>query len=228
LTTETIWALLTIIGIDIVLGGDNAIVVAMACRRLPENLRNKAIVLGIVLAVLARGILTILAVHLLAIPYLMGIGGVFLVWIAFRLINSEDSHSSIHSSYTISDAIKTIVIADVVMGFDNVLAVAGASQGNSLLVLTGLIISVPIIIWGSKIILYLMTRFPLIIYIGAAVLLFTAGKMILHEHLVQGLLQSTFLSPNVFLFSLVTGGLLVAWLTHHINGLQILFFKQNR
>ncbi|UTR15352.1 TerC family protein [Salipaludibacillus sp. LMS25] len=228
MTTETIWALLTIIGIDIVLGGDNAIVVAMACRRLPKNLRNKAIVLGIMLAVLARGILTILAVHLLAIPYLMGIGGVFLVWIAFRLINTENNHSSIHSSYTISDAIKTIVIADVVMGFDNVLAVAGASQGNSLLVLTGLIISIPIIIWGSKIILYLMTRFPLIIYIGAAVLLFTAGKMILHEHLVQAFLQNSLLSPNMFLFSLVGGGLLVAWLSHHINGLQILFFRQGR
>ncbi|MCE7794864.1 TerC family protein [Salipaludibacillus sp. CUR1] len=228
MSSEMIWTLLTIIGIDIVLGGDNAIVVALACRHLPENMRNKAIILGIMFAVLSRGLLTVIAVQLLAIPYLMGIGGFFLIWIAFRLVKTENSHNDAQENYSVSDAIKTIVIADVVMGFDNVIAVAGAADGNPSLVIAGLIISVPIIIWGSKLILYLMEKFPVIIYLGAAILLYTAGKMIVHEDIVVSLLQLSAFPADFFVPGLVIIGLLIAWITQRIQGIKIMFYSPAR
>lgn len=220
-----IWTLLTIIGIDIILGGDNAIVVALACRNLPIHLRNKAMILGIILAVIARASLTLIAVQLLSIPFLMPIGGIFLIWIAFRLLNANDNHSSFGENSKVSDAIKTIVIADVVMGFDNVIAIAGASNGNIALVVTGLIISVPIIIWGSKIILFLMKKFPIIIYLGSAILLYTAGKMILHEQAIIKLIQESFFPINYFIPMLITVCLLFFWLNEKIKGFQFLFFS---
>lgn len=220
-----IWTLLTIIGIDIILGGDNAIVVALACRNLPIHLRNKAMILGIILAVIARASLTLIAVQLLSIPFLMPIGGIFLIWIAFRLLDANDDHSSFAETSKVSDAIKTIVIADVVMGFDNVIAIAGASNGNIALVVTGLIISVPIIIWGSKIILFLMKKFPIIIYLGSAILLYTAGKMILHEQAIIKLIQESFFPINYFIPMLITVCLLFFWLNEKIKGFQFLFFS---
>lgn len=226
--SELVWSLLTIIGIDIILGGDNAIVVAMACRNLPPHLRNKAIVMGIALAVLARGLLTIGAVYLLSIPYLMAIGGVFLIWIAFRLVQTDDSHSSMGNNYSIADAIKTIVIADIVMGFDNVIAVAGAAKGNTSLVIAGLIISVPIIIWGSKLILMAMKKFPVIIYIGAGILLYTAGKMIMHEQLVHSALEQSFFPASLFVPLLIISGLGIAWLNKRIRSLSILFVHNGK
>ncbi|MBU8686850.1 TerC family protein [Priestia megaterium] len=179
---ELITSILLIIGIDIVLGGDNAIVIALASRNLPEYQRNKAIFLGTGLAVIVRIVLTILAVYLLTIPYLQLIGGFLLVIIAFKLLVSEgDDASSIRAGVTLGAAVRTIVFADIVMGLDNVIAVAGAAHGNIILVVTGLLVSVPIIVWGSKLILYLMERFPLLVYGGAAILAYTAGNMIGHE-----------------------------------------------
>ncbi|WP_280769257.1 TerC family protein [Salipaludibacillus daqingensis] len=223
--SEIIWTLLTIIGIDIILGGDNAIVVALACKNLPKELRNKAIVLGIILAVVARASLTLVAVQLLSIPFLMPIGGIFLIWIAFRLIKSNEDHSSFPENSKVRDAIKTIVIADIVMGFDNVIAVAGAAEGNAVLVLVGLIISVPIIIWGSKIILFFMTKYPLIIYFGAAILLYTAGKMILHEETIISIIQMSFFPLNFFIPLLIIGSLLLFWVSDKIKGVNWLFFQ---
>lgn len=223
---ETIWTLLTIIGIDIILGGDNAIVVALACRNLPSHLRDKAIILGILLAIIARTSLTLIAVQLLNIPFLMPIGGIFLVWIAFRLLNTNEDQSSFPEHTKVSDAIKTIVIADIVMGFDNVIAVAGAANGNIILVVTGLIISVPIIIWGSKVILFLMNKIPSIIYIGAAILLYTAGKMILHEQMISSFIQSSFFPINYFIPILIGIFLLISWLNEKIKGFQFIFTKK--
>ncbi|WP_369900664.1 TerC family protein [Bacillus manliponensis] len=179
---EFLTSILIIIGIDVVLGGDNAIVIALASRNLPENERNKAIFLGTGLAIVLRIILTILAVYLLDIPFLQLVGGIMLTLISVNLL-TDQSHdlSSIQAKTTLFQAVRTIVFADLVMGFDNVLAIAGAAHGNFLLVITGLLISIPIIIWGSKLILLFMERFPILIYIGAAILAYTAGTMITHE-----------------------------------------------
>ncbi|MDQ0255399.1 YjbE family integral membrane protein [Evansella vedderi] len=227
MSSEFIISLLTIIGIDIILGGDNAIVVALACRKLPPHLRNKAIILGIMLAIAARGVLTLVAVHLLTIPYLMSIGGILLLWIAFRLLTGTEEEHQITSEAKFSDAIKTIVIADVVMGFDNVLAVAGAANGNGFLVLLGLLISVPIIIWGSKLILYLMNKFPFIIYIGAGILVYTAAKMILHEDIIAEKLQLINLNNSVFTLALVIMVLFSGWFFNHVKGIQWFHFSRN-
>ncbi|MBU9721786.1 MULTISPECIES: TerC family protein [Bacillaceae] len=228
MSSEFIISLLTIIGIDIILGGDNAIVVALACRKLPPHLRNKAIVAGILLAIVARAVLTIIAVQLLAIPYLMGIGGILLLWIAFRLLTNTEEEHSITGEAKISDAIKTIVVADVVMGFDNVIAVAGASQGNIVLVFLGLIISIPIIIWGSKIILYLMNKFSFIIYIGAGILVYTAGKMITHEESVKEMLNQIGVNVSLFTLLLVILVILGGWIFNQIKGIQWFHSRNGR
>lgn len=175
-------ALLAIIVIDLVLAGDNAIVIAMAARNLPAHLQKKAIVWGAVGAIAVRSAMTLVVVYLLKIPGLMLIGGLLLVWIAYRLLNNSegiDEHG--HASTTFWGAMKTIVIADAVMGLDNVLAVAGASHGSYVLVVIGLLISIPIVIWGSTQILKLVERFPSVIYVGAAVLAWTAAKMMISE-----------------------------------------------
>lgn len=181
LDMEFLIPLLTIIGIDIILGGDNAIVVALACRNLPEKIRNKAIILGIGLAIAARISMTLIAVYLLQIPLLMAIGGALLLYISYHLLTDIGENRDIEGKTTMFAAIKTIIIADIIMGFDNVLAVAGAAHGNNTLVIIGLLVSVPIIIWGSKLILYAIEKFPVIIYIGAAILTYTATKMIVHD-----------------------------------------------
>jgi YjbE family integral membrane protein len=183
---EFLTALLLIIGIDIVLGGDNAIVIALASRNLPEAKRNKAIFLGTGLAIVVRITLTILAVYLLLIPFLQFVGGLLLIFIAYKLlVDNENDSSDIHAGATLGAAVKTIVFADIVMGFDNVIAVAGAAQGNIYLVMIGLLVSVPIIIWGSKLILYLMERFSALVYVGGGILAYTAGNMMTHESRLQ-------------------------------------------
>jgi YjbE family integral membrane protein len=174
-------SILMIVGIDIVLGGDNAIVIAMACRNLPEKLKNKAIILGTGLAIITRIIFTLLAVYLLQIPYLQLIGGIFLIIIAIKLLIENEDNLSIHAGKSLGAAVKTIVAADLVMGLDNVVAVAGAAQGEAMLVIFGLILSIPIMIWGSKLVLLAMERFPLIVYIGSGILAYTAGNMIAQE-----------------------------------------------
>lgn len=178
-------ALAAIVVIDLVLAGDNAIVIALATRRLPQHLRKSAILWGTVGAVAFRSVLTIAVVWLLAIPGLMLAGGVMLVWIAYKLLadKSSDEHD-VNSSDSFWSAIRTIVVADIVMGLDNVLGVAGAAHGNFLLVVLGLLISIPIVVGGSQLILKLVDRFPSIIYLGAGVLAWTSAKMITSEPLL--------------------------------------------
>lgn len=190
-SSEFFSALLAIIVIDLVLAGDNAIVIAMAARNLPSHLQKKAIIWGAVGAIAVRSALTLIVVYLLKIPGLMLIGGLLLVWIAYRLLSpSQDSEEHGKASTTFWGAMKTIIIADAVMGLDNVLAVAGASHGSYVLVVLGLLISIPIVIWGSTQILKLVERFPSVIYLGAAVLAWTAAKMIISEPMVQDWLAS--------------------------------------
>lgn len=185
-------ALLAIVVIDLVLAGDNAIVIAMAAKNLPAHLQKKAIIWGAVGAIAVRSAMTLVVVYLLKVPGLMLIGGLLLVWIAYKLLipsHDEDS-SGKHASTSFWGAMQTIVIADAVMGLDNVLAVAGASHGSYVLVILGLLISIPVVIWGSTQILKLVERFPSITFLGAGVLAWTAGKMITSEPMVQRWLEA--------------------------------------
>jgi YjbE family integral membrane protein len=186
-SVEFLSALAAIIVIDLVLAGDNAIVIALAARSLPRHLQKRAIVWGTAGAIVVRSAMTMVVVWLLKIPGLMLVGGALLVWIAYRLLapqeNGEDGHGP--AATTFWGAMQTIVVADAVMGLDNVLAVAGAAHGSYLLVVLGLLISIPIVIWGSTLILKWVERFPVIVYVGAAVLAWTAAKMMMHEPLVQ-------------------------------------------
>lgn len=184
-------ALGAIILIDIVLAGDNAIVIALAARSLPAHLQRRAIVFGTVGAIAVRSLMTIGVVWLLKIPGLMLVGGLGLLWIAYRLIapTGADGHDG-PAATTFWGAMKTIIIADALMGVDNVLGVAGAAHGDFGLVIAGLLISIPIVVWGSSLVLKLVDRYPLVIHIGAAVLAFTAGKMIVGEPLLDGVFDA--------------------------------------
>ncbi|MDP3605255.1 MAG: TerC family protein [Polaromonas sp.] len=179
-------ALLAIILIDLVLAGDNAIVIALAARNLPPHLQKKAIAWGTIGAIAVRSVMTVGVVWLLQIPGLMLVGGLGLLWIAYKLLadQGEKQHDGPVAS-TFWGAMKTIVIADALMGVDNVLGVAGAAQGSFDLVVIGLLISIPIVVFGSTMVLKLVERFPMIINIGAAVLAFTAAKMIVSEPLLD-------------------------------------------
>jgi YjbE family integral membrane protein len=179
-------ALLAIILIDLVLAGDNAIVIALAARGLPPEHQNKAIVWGTVGAIVVRSVMTVGVVWLLKIPGLMLVGGLGLLWIAYKLISdtSEDEHQGAGAT-TFWGAMKTIIVADALMGVDNVLGVAGAANGSFDLVVIGLLISIPIVVLGSKLVLRLVEKWPVIIHIGAAVLAFTAAQMIINEKLLD-------------------------------------------
>lgn len=215
---EYLSSLIMIIGIDLVLGGDNAIVIALASRNLPENKQNIAIIFGTFLAILSRIVLTILAVYLLTIPFLNFVGGILLIWIAIKLLTHDDGEpTNIKAGTTLLYAIRTIVLADVVMGLDNVIAIAGAASGNIQLVIIGLLISVPIIIWGSKMILYLMERWSFLIYIGASILAYTAGKMIVHEHRLKILFEQYPLFTNILPLFIICFVLLVALITNRFE-----------
>jgi len=191
-STQFLSALLAIIVIDLVLAGDNAIVIALAARRLPPKLQRKAVMWGAVGAVVVRSVMTLAVVWLLKIPGLLFVGGALLIWIAVKLTAPEDEgdgEDKVEGSTTFFGAMKTIIIADAVMGVDNVLAVAGAAHGSYLLVVLGLLISIPIVVWGSTLLLKLTERFPVIILVGAGVLAFTAIKMMVSEPLVKPYLE---------------------------------------
>ncbi|MES2940148.1 MAG: TerC family protein [Pseudomonadota bacterium] len=185
---STAWwsALLAIVLIDLVLAGDNAIVIALAARNLPQHLQKKAILWGTVGAIAVRSVMTVGVVWLLKIPGLMLVGGLGLLWIAYKLLADDDrgdAHGPVASTFW--GAMKTIVVADALMGVDNVLGVAGAAHGAFDLVIIGLLVSVPIVVFGSTVVLKLVERFPLIIHAGAAVLAFTAARMIVGEPLLD-------------------------------------------
>jgi YjbE family integral membrane protein len=179
-------ALLAIILIDLVLAGDNAIVIALAARNLPPEHQNKAILWGTVGAIVIRSAMTVGVVWLLKIPGLMLVGGLGLLWIAYKLITdtSEDEHQG-GTATTFWGAMKTIIVADALMGVDNVLGVAGAANGDFTLVVIGLLISIPIVVLGSKLVLQLVEKWPVIINLGAAVLAFTAAQMVINEKLLD-------------------------------------------
>ncbi|MDD2684544.1 MAG: TerC family protein [Gallionella sp.] len=182
-----------IIMIDLLLSGDNAVVIALACRNLPEAQRRKGIMYGVGGAIGLRIVLTFFAVSLLALPYLKLVGAVLLLWIGIKLILPEDDahgEDSIKAEGNLWGAIKTIIIADFVMSLDNVLGVAAAAKGDVFLLVFGLLISIPMIAWSSQLVLKLIDRFPFIIYAGGALLGYVAGEMLVSEALFKSLLES--------------------------------------
>jgi hypothetical protein len=178
LSLNTFWIpLLQIIGVNIVLSGDNAVVIALAARSLPPIQQKKAIFWGSAAAILMRIVLTIFAVQLLTLPYLKLIGAALLVWIGIQLLLPDDGEEHISSSDHLMTAIKTILLADLVMSLDNVLGVAAAAKGSMPLLVVGLAISIPLVIFGAQMLLKIMERFPIIITIGGGLLGWVAGEM---------------------------------------------------
>lgn len=212
LSSEFLSALLAIVIIDLVLAGDNAIVIALAARSLPDNLRKKAVLWGTVGAIVVRSSMTLIVVWLLMIPGLRFLGGAALVWIAWKLLAKDDGgeggegHAAPAKNFWA--AMKTIIIADALMGLDNVLAVAGAAKGSFVLVVLGLLISVPIVVWGSTLILKWVDRFPIIVYLGAGVLAWTAAQMMLHEPLLQEYVANPLIHGVTY--AVVIGGVLLS------------------
>ena len=190
LTSTVFWiAVGQIILIDIVLSGDNAVVIALACRNLSPELRKKGIFWGVAGAVSLRVVLTVFAALVMNLPWLKLVGGLLLVWIAVKLMLPEEADGhDIKASGNLWGAVKTIIIADFVMSLDNVIAVAGAAHGSLPLLLFGLAVSIPLIVWSSQLILHWMERWPSIVLFGAALLGYVAGQMIFSDPGVIGLL----------------------------------------
>lgn len=181
--------LLAIIFIDLVLAGDNAIVIGLAARHLPADEQKKAIFWGTAGAIGVRLLASFVVVWLLKIPALMAVGGLLLLNIAYKLLTEENSHHTVDAKTGLGAAIRTIIIADGVMGIDNVLGIAGVAEGNLVLIAIGLLVTVPLVIWGSTAFIHLVEKYPAILYLGAMVLAWTAGQMITGDALIKPLLQ---------------------------------------
>ncbi|GEC70199.1 TerC family protein [Raoultella terrigena] len=173
--------LLQIIAIDLLLGGDNAVVIAMACRKLPPHLRTKAIVIGTFGAIVARVLLLAVAIYLLSLPWLKIVGAVLLLWIGIKLVANQEENEEVSSSGSLWRTAVTITVADVIMSLDNVLAVAAAGKGHLLLVALGVLISIPIIVAGSKLVLAILNRFPSVVLLGGALIGWIAGAMLVTD-----------------------------------------------
>jgi YjbE family integral membrane protein len=181
-----------IIVIDLLLSGDNAVVIALACRSLPIDQRKKGVLFGVIGAIGLRVVLTFFALELLNLPYLRLIGALMLLWIGVRLIQPEDEHgeNDIHADTRLFGAVKTIITADMIMSLDNVLGVAAAAHGNALLLVFGLLVSIPLIAWSSQLVLKLIDRFPFVIYMGGALLGYVAGEMLVSDALLKSLVEA--------------------------------------
>ncbi|QAU35601.1 TerC family protein [Janthinobacterium sp. 17J80-10] len=194
-TSPQFWiALLQIVAIDIVLGGDNAVVIGLACRRLPARERKLGILWGMVGAIGLRIVLIFFAVSLLAVPYLKIIGAVLLFWIGTKLLQPEPEEGghNIEAGTTLFAAVKTIIIADAVMSLDNVIAIAGAAGDHLGLVIFGLLLSIPIILLGSQLVIKLMDRFPIVVVAGGALLGWIAGGMLVSDVAVHDAVMAAF------------------------------------
>ena len=191
--TAAFWTgLWKIIGINIILSGDNAVVIALASRSLPPKQQKQAIFWGSGAAIAMRIVLTVFAVAMLQWPWLKLIGAVLLLWIGVKLLLPEDGHGDVKAGSSMVDAIKTILIADLVMSLDNVIAVAGAADGSWTLIILGLLISIPLVIFGSQLLLKVMERYPVIITIGAGLLGFVAGEMAVTDPIAKNWLASNY------------------------------------
>jgi YjbE family integral membrane protein len=219
-TTSFLAALAQIMLVNIVLSGDNAVVIALAARNLPPQHQKQAILWGSGGAIVLRIFLTIVAVQLLKIPFLQAIGGLLLVWIAIQLLveNDDGEEGDHHAHSDLKGAIKTILIADVVMSLDNTLAIAGVAKGNWTLLITGLALSIPLIVVGSTVIMKIMDRFPIVVYVGAALIAWTAGEMIDSDAAAQPFLPSIFHGTPYLAMLLTLGVLGYGWWNNYKQG----------
>ncbi len=219
LTPEWWSALAAIVVIDIVLAGDNAIVIGLAARNVPAHLRSRVILWGTAGAIGVRVALTSVVVWLLRIPGFLVVGGLALVWIGWRLTRGGSGAHAIKAATSVRGAIQTIVVADAVMGIDNVLAIGGAARGSLLLVLIGLAISIPIVVWGSTLVVRWVDRYPAILWGGAAVLGWTAAKMIASEPLIAPWIAAH-AEARTLLYALIVGGLVAVPLWRSLSPRQ--------
>ena len=197
-----------IIGVDLVMSGDNAVIIALASQRLPVQKRKKVMVLGALAAVMLRVLFTAVAVTLLEMPYLQMIGGTILVWIAYKLMVNKEEEVNCQAASGVFEAVKTILIADAVMSMDNVLglaAVARNSQHEYLFLMIGLLISLPVVVFGATLVSQLLERFPALVYVGAGILLYAAGELIVSE----AFWSETWIGPhNTLVVATLTCGVL--------------------
>jgi YjbE family integral membrane protein len=171
--------------INIVLSGDNAVVIALASKNLPIEQRKKAIWWGAFGAIALRLVLTIVAVQLLDLPYIQAGGSLLLLWIAIKLLTDDEGETQIREASTLGKAIWTIILADFVMSLDNVLAIAAKADNNILVIILGIGLSIPIIIWGSTLVMKLLHKYPIFVYLGAGILGYTAGEMFVKEEVIM-------------------------------------------
>ncbi|MCP5149783.1 MAG: TerC family protein [Ectothiorhodospiraceae bacterium] len=209
--------LLQIIGIDIILSGDNAVVIALACRRLPPAQRRVGILLGAGVAVALRIVFATIVVYLLAVPYLKIVGGLLLLWIAVKLLLPEEEHAEgdVHAHADLWRAVRTVALADAVMSLDNVIGIAAAARGSTLLLTIGLLISIPLIIWGSTLVLRMLDRLPFLAVLGAGLLGWISGDLLVTDPVTESWLQAHLpalhtLAPYIGAVLVVVGGLVSA------------------
>ncbi|WP_010300986.1 TerC family protein [Kurthia senegalensis] len=207
---EFLGKIISIILLDIVLSGDNAVVIALACRKLNPAQRKKAIAFGTIGAVVLRIVLTVVAVWILDIPFVKFVGGLLLLYIAWDLLKSGDENPDIKGNSGLFAAVRTIIIADFVMSLDNVLAVAGVADGHVGLAALGLVISIPIIILGSQVIMKLMEKLPILVWIGALLIAYTAGKMLVEDKYGHRYLVATTIPQMEWIVPIVVMVLLIA------------------
>lgn len=205
---DNLAAILSIVVIDLVLSGDNAVVIGMAARNLSEENRRKAILLGGAGAIGLRILFTALATILLGVQGLQAIGAVLLIYIAFKLLRPhDDAHGNVHEADTLGEAVRTIILADVVMSLDNILAVGGAAHGHLGLLIFGLMLSIPIILFGSELVARLLGRFPAVLYVGVLVLVHSAVAMFFHDAIISARVHTTTIVEVII--SLVLTGVIV-------------------
>ncbi|MDP9367938.1 MAG: TerC family protein [Chloroflexota bacterium] len=213
---DLISQIFSIIVIDLVLSGDNAVVIGMAARGLSPVNRRRAIIFGGAGAIGLRILFTAMAALLLGVPYLQAAGGVLLLWIAYKLVKPHDHEAHVSEADTLSQAIRTIILADVVMSLDNILAVGGAAHGNLWLLLFGLALSIPIILFGSEIVARLLGRYPILVYVGAVVLILTAVGMILEDKLIHNVYEASAMETT--LLSAVAAAVVILLGRRHRGG----------
>ncbi|SDC73096.1 integral membrane protein, YjbE family [Paenibacillus sp. UNCCL117] len=193
--------------INIVLSGDNAVVIALASKNLPAAQRKQAIWWGAFGAIGLRVVLTVVAVYVLDIPYIQGIGSLLLLWIAIKLLVDDEGHADVKVATTLGKAVGTIILADFVMSLDNVLAIAAKAQGEIGIIILGIGLSIPIIVWGSNLVVKLLKNFPVLVFLGAGILGYTAGEMFLADTNVSNRLLGD--TPH-FIIPLVTTVIVIA------------------
>lgn len=230
LDPATLVDILRIVGIDIVLAGDNAVVIALACRSLPPRQRMAGIILGAGVAVLLRIFFTVIIQYLLEVQWLKLIGGILLFWIAVKLLTSEEGkEDGVKSGSSLWEAVRIVAIADLVMSLDNMLAIAAAAGGNTYLIVFGLALSIPLVVAGSTLIMTLLTRFPILVWAGAGLLGWISGELIATEPVLATVLrdlsQTLQVTPGTTARILEVLGtllvLLVGWIVAHRSGQRI-------